>query len=529
MRPGRRETQDPVEAGSTNVARMAHVSGVIRDPNILFVFTDQQRADSLGAVNGWARTPHLDALADEGVLFTSCFANAPVCIPSRFSLMSGLYPHNLGVQTNRTITYPTRLETWVEVLRRSGYRTSLFGKLHLHPTQGDLRKRERLVRRFGFDDVDEVAGPRALQACSTALTDQWERDGVRDAYRRDVAERYANTPWVVRPSPVGLDLYYDTYVGRSAAAYLRSYDRPEPWFCYVGFPGPHEPWDTPEPWASAYEPRTMPAPRAAPRSSGDRSVGALDRRLHDRPDISPGEIAALRADYAGGVSLIDDVIGEVLQVVRDRGEWDRTIVVFTSDHGEMNGDAGLLYKEVFLDGAVRVPLIIRDPTGCAGGEVADPVELIDVGATILDLAGRSDDATFRMGRSMAGVVRDPASPPPRTDVLSELRGEVMLATADWKIALNAEGETYLLFRRSGDESENLAGIEQFEDIQRSMEHRVLRRLVATSTGDQVIAELQRPSTTVATLLRRLAGDRRYDDLRVRLAAPLARARHLVGR
>ena len=95
----------------------------------------------------YKRQPHLDALADEGVLFTSCFANAPVCIPSRFSLMSGLYPHNLGVQTNRPITYPTRLDTWVEVLRRSGYRTSLFGKLHLHPTQGDLRKRERLVRR----------------------------------------------------------------------------------------------------------------------------------------------------------------------------------------------------------------------------------------------------------------------------------------------------------------------------------------------------------------------------------------------
>jgi len=508
---------------------MAPSSGVAQGPNVLFVFTDQQRADSLGIVNGWAKTPHLDALAEEGVLFTSCFANAPVCIPSRFSLMSGLYPHNLGVQTNRYVTYPEWLETWPGVLRRRGYRTSMFGKLHLHPTQGDLRKRERLVRRFGFDDVDEVAGPRALRSCSANLTDRWEEAGVRVAYRRDVAERYNNTPWVVRPSPVGADLYYDTYVARSAAAYLRGYDRPEPWFCYVGFPGPHEPWDTPEPWASAYDPAAMDPPRPEPRSGAERPTGMLDDRLRDRPAVSPPEVAALRADYAGGVSLIDELIGEVLDVVRARGEWERTVVVFTSDHGEMNGDAGLLYKEVFLDGAVRVPLIIRDPTGRSGATVTDPVELVDLGATVLDLAGRGDTGTFRMGRSLADVVRGDAAAPARSDVLSELHGEVMLATADWKIALNAEGETYLLFRRSDDETENLAGVEGHEEIQRSLEHRVLRRLVESSTRDQDFADLRPPSNPAESWLRRLVGDRRFDDLSARAAGPVGRAKGLVAR
>ena len=102
----------------------------------------------------------------------------------------------------------------------------MFGKLHLHPNKDDLRKRVGLVHRYGFDDVDEVGGPRAMRFCSANLTDLWEREGVRTAYRRDVGDRERTKPWVVRPTPVGVDLYYDTYVGRTAARYIREYKRP---------------------------------------------------------------------------------------------------------------------------------------------------------------------------------------------------------------------------------------------------------------------------------------------------------------
>lgn len=492
--------------------------------NILFIITDQQRADSLGVINGWSTTPHLDALAGEGTLFTNCFTNSPVCIPSRFSLLSGLYPHNLGVQKNQTVFYPAWLETWFGRLHQGGYRTSMFGKLHLHPHQGDLRKRVGLVHAYGFDDVDEVGGPRAMRACSTNLTDIWERRGVRDAYSKDVAERLRDEPWVVRPSPVGVDLYYDTYVGRTAAGYLQEYQRPEPWCCYVGFPGPHEPWDTPGPWADAYAPSDMPVAAAPPRSAAERPEGELDARLRNHPPLQDGEVAALRADYAGEVSLIDEAIGEIFQAVRDRGEWDRTIIVFTSDHGEMNGDAGLLYKEVFLDGAVRVPLIVRHPDHPAAPTVTDPVELVDVGATVLDLVNLAQDGAFRMGRSMAAAVRGGPEGTPRDDALSEYRGEVMLATADWKIGLNAEGETYLLFDRTTGESTNLANVAELADTQRALEGRVLRRLIASSSGEPTFGSSGNHPRSMPAVLRRLLGKGGYDAARTRLVGVVHRAR-----
>ena len=455
-----------------------------RPPNVLFIFTDQQRADSLGIVNGWSGTPNLDSLAKEGTLFTSCFTNSPVCVPARYSLMSGLYPHNLGVQRNQPLDFPVWLETWIGRLRTHGYRTSMFGKIHLHPMRGDLRRKVDHAHKIGFDDVNEVGGPRSMRQGTTDLTELWDRQGVLTAFRDDLAERQLEEPWVARPSPLGLDLYYDTYVGRQAAQYLKEYDRPEPWCCYVGFPGPHEPWDAPIPWATAYDPKDMPEPTKPPRSlADDRPRGELDARLDDLPPIDGAAIAALRANYAGEVGLIDHLVGDILNVVRDRGEWDRTIIVFTSDHGEMNGDAGLLYKEVFLDSAVRVPLIIRDPMSRPTPEVTELVELMDVGPTVLELAGIESGTDFRMAKSVAGLIRGEPRPTHRTEVLSEFAGEVMLVTDKWKIGLNRSGQTYLLFDRSVDESTNLAGSEDFAEIQHQLESQVLQRLVSTASHE----------------------------------------------
>ena len=449
-------------------------------PNILFFMTDQQRADALGCSGGWLKTPHLDRIAREGVRFTRCVTTTPICVPARVTLATGRYPHNNAVWNNLQYTMPEDASTWMRVIRDLGYRTSLFGKTHLHPHGDvDLREREYLLHAYGLDDVNEIGGPRASAKIGSHMTAMWEEKGLLEAYRTDFKERFDNKPHVVRPSVLPLELYYDVYVGQCAKRYLEAYDREAPWFCWVSFGGPHEPWDTPEPYASMYEPDAMPTPTPRAPDDHDRPRGWLDEFMERRsPKFDSGDEAAMRANYAGNVTLIDQQIGEVLQVVEKRGELDRTVIAFTSDHGEMNGDWGLIYKQNFLNGAVAVPLIVRTPeTAANGGRVNDsPAENCDVGPTLVELAG--GEIEYRQFAKSLVPAMNGSTVPYREDAISELRQEVMLADANWKVAINSDGRVYLLFdlENDADETVNLAGFPDYREVEDRLRLRILERI-----------------------------------------------------
>jgi arylsulfatase len=446
-------------------------------PNILLFMADQLRWDALGCVGGWVETPHVDALAASGVRFANAYTNAPVCIPARVSLALGRYPHQHGVRGNTVYTLPPWKPNWMQAIRAAGYATSIFGKTHLHPHRGDLREREHLLNAYGFDHVDEIAGPRASSVSESNLTDLWKEAGVREQYVRDLRDRLKNKPWVSRPSPLPLELYPDVYVGRQASDYLRSHSDDHPWFCFVSFSGPHEPWDAPEPYASHYDPDAMPPPIVPVEDGRTRPTGLLDEALASkRVSFEPGDVARLRANYAGNVSLIDDQVGTVLSALDERGERDRTVVVFVSDHGEMNGDYGLLYKSNFLNGSVRIPFVVNVPgvTESVAGQVAHtPVELMDLGATLGEVAGARRPRPSR-ARSALPVLREPEGSL-REVAVSELRKETMAASTDWKLGLNNRKEAYLLFdlRADPDETRNLAGLpdarEAEEELRRKLD------------------------------------------------------------
>ena len=248
------------------------------NPNILFLMTDQQRWDAMSCSGDWVETPALDRIAAEGVRFTQCVTTTPICIPARVTLATGRYPHNNSVWNNMHYTMPPDAPTWMRSIRDQGYRTSLFGKTHLHPHRGDLREREHLLNAYGLDDVDEIGGPRASAVVMSHLTARWEAKGLLEAYRDDYKERFSNKPHVVRPSALPLAEYIDVYVGQQAKHYLENYDRDEPWFCWVSFGGP---------------PRTLGCP------------GAL--RQHVRPGgdartCAPAPSTSIRAPRACSIS-----------------------------------------------------------------------------------------------------------------------------------------------------------------------------------------------------------------------------------
>lgn len=452
-------------------------------PNILFIMTDQQRWDAMGCSGGWVRTPCMDRIAAEGVRFSNCVTNSPVCIPARVSLATGLYPHNTGIWNNLHYDMPGTTPTWMQAVRAAGYRTSLFGKTHLHHHGGDLRDREHLLHAYGLDDVDEIGGPRASVKVGSHMTARWERAGLWERYREDYRERFSTKPHLVRPSPLPLEEYADVYVGRQAQRYLETYARPEPWCCWVSFGGPHEPWDAPEPYASMYRPADMPRPVPRPDDAGDRPRGSLDRSLAKAKRLTVDDVQAMRANYAGNVTLIDDQVGAILRTVEARGEMDNTVIVFSSDHGELNGDYGLMYKSLLLNGAVRVPLLIRTPATAAGpaaGSVSDaPVEVFDIGPTLTELAGgRLEHPQF--ARSLCPLAAAPSAPH-RDFAISEIDGEIMILDREWKMVLNADGIPYLLFNQPEDpgETSNRVADASTAALRTELRLRVLEHLVRT--------------------------------------------------
>jgi arylsulfatase len=447
--------------------------------------TDQQRWDAMGCSGGWVRTPHLDRIASEGVRFTNCVTTSPICVSARVSLATGRYPHTTGVWSNAVYTLPPDAPTWMRAVRELGYRTSLFGKTHLHPHhpgEPDLRENEALLHEWGLDDVNEIAGPRATAWGMSHMAARWESLGLLDAYRADFEERFANKHHVVRPSVLPLEEYADVYVGNCATEYLERYDRSEPWCCWVSFGGPHEPWDTPGPWSSMYRPADMPPPAPPLEPDLDRPRGSLDRFLSFvAPDFDDGEELRMRADYAGNVSLIDDQIGRILDTVEARGELDNTVIVFSSDHGEMNGDHGLIYKMNFFDGAVRVPLLVRTPETARSGTVGtvndSPAEWLDIGPTLIEAAG-GEPIHRQFGRSLLPALNGSSH---RDEAISEFEGEIMLMNDEWKLVVNRRGEPYLLFDRSADplETTNLAADPSFEIVRRDLKARMLDRVLSS--------------------------------------------------
>jgi arylsulfatase A-like enzyme len=460
------------------------MSDADRRPNILFLMPDQFRPDALSCAGHPAyRTPHIDRLAAEGVRFTHAYATAPLCMPARASVVSGLYPHNHHIQANAG-ELPADDETFAHLLQRVGYHTAYVGKSHFyqHGRGVDMVERQGWMRARGFEDVHETPGPHAATSTESRLSRYWRERGLLEAYREDYRRRAeAGGAIAVWPSPLPEDEFLDSYIGARALDWLRGYDGRRPYFLWVGFGGPHEPWDAPGRYATMYDPESIPDPIPAEEPGPWVPDHARERMLRGRdPRLTPEVARRVMANYGGKCTLIDDWVGRILAELDGRGLAANTLVIFWSDHGEMGGDHLRHSKSVFYESSVRVPLILRWPAGLPAGRQAEAlVEQIDLFDTVVEATGAPEsDRSF--GRSLLPVARGQA-PQVRAAVLSEVHRDVMLRTPRFKYAVDRLGRGYLLhdLQEDGREQRNLIGHPDYDTVERELREQLLVRLVST--------------------------------------------------
>ena len=350
-------------------------------PNVLFLFPDQLRWDWIGCAGRVpVRTPNIDGLAARGVRFERVWCNSPVCAPSRACLTRGLRYHRAGVRNNGD-DLDLHAATYLQRLREAGYRVGTVGKCDLHKGSCDFAASGWTPRleRYGFTDAVDQGGKWASHGQLSAgdpepYTRSLVAAGLGSALREDFDRRRRmrgslRGPWHdTAPSPLPRHHYTDDFCGRSGLTVLERLPDDSPWFLWVNFPGPHEPFDPPAELRDRYAGVDFPPPAA--------------------PDLHrPEDHNQIRRNYAAMIEGIDEWIGRLLAAVTGRGESERTVVVFASDHGEMLGDRGRWYKAVPWEASVRVPLILAGPGIPPGRTTQVLAELIDVAATVLDLAG----------------------------------------------------------------------------------------------------------------------------------------------
>ena len=357
--------------------------------NILLFMTDQHRSDFVGYVpGGKALTPNIDRIASKAY-FTRCTTPNPICTPARTSLITGRYSRQIGMLTMSGDLFP-QIPTFMQALQRAGYKTYGIGKYHyMHCGGFDMKRGCGLdhvamaedMKAFGYDFVWETAGKQTEAANYCFHADYLNRKGLLNRYRHYVEQSggiNGDTPDhnydLATPWPFAEEDYVDVVTARVAREQLAVHPKEQPFYMFVSFCGPHKPHDAPQRYLDQFE--------------LEEDVGELI--LPEGQTLTENEKRTLcrqRRSYRAMIKLIDDQIGETLALLEKRDLLKDTLVLFTSDHGEMMGDHYRIQKGVPWEQASNVPLAAWLPDGPAVGPVPHPVQLIDVAATILDYAG----------------------------------------------------------------------------------------------------------------------------------------------
>ncbi|MHB1738656.1 MAG: sulfatase family protein [Actinomycetes bacterium] len=426
-------------------------------PNIVWILSDQHQAEAIGGnSHGVVQTPNLDALIGEGTSFESAYCQGPLCVPSRASLLTQRYVSDHRVKDNTWTGGTPGLPTTVQQIRDAGYHTAGLGKMHLSEFPADVADAVPIMRAHGFVEVDEVLGKYGNSRSRSPYTDYLAERGFLDGYRDFLDERDPQTRpnlsdlglvgkphWSTDSAPMPADAHPDAWLGRRAAEWISRYNDEDPFFLWVGFPGPHDPWDAPGDYVDRYRNTQIPLPRTlVPPVLGDDRFAKLVDSVADYGSSASADldtIREVRRHYYAGVTMIDDSVGLILSQLEERNLLDNTWVIYTSDHGEMLGTHGLFTKTLFYESSVKVPLIVRPPGGQDSRSFDGLVEHIDLAATLCELAG-ADPVPGTSGHSFAAILHGGTNWE-RDTVRSECEGFGMWRTSSYKLVVDEEDLT----------------------------------------------------------------------------------------
>jgi len=358
-------------------------------PNILFLMADQLPASALpSGGNTIVHSPHLDALSEKGVTFENCYCSSPLCAPSRFSLMAGRLPSGIGAWDN-ACELSAEIPTVAHYLRNEDYRTTLVGKMHFCGPDQLHGFEERLTTDIYPADF--------------GWTPDWRNPAARPDWYHNMLSVLQAGP-CIRSNQLDFDDEVTHHARRHIYDLARSPDE-RPFFLTVSWTHPHDPYAALPRLMARYREEDIPLPRTSsgsvpldPHSGRLRIVSDMERHL-----ITDDHARRARHAYYANISYVDEQIGLVLDALRETGQAENTVIVFTADHGDMLGERGLWYKMNWFEDACRVPLIISIPGATSSRRVSAPVSGVDLLPTFVGLARNGKDyspAAPLYGRSL---------------------------------------------------------------------------------------------------------------------------------
>jgi arylsulfatase A-like enzyme len=395
-----------------------------RRRKILFVTTDQQRYDALGCNGGTlARTPVVDALAAQGHRYERAHPQSVVCMPSRSTIITGQHPSTHGVWMNG-VALPVDAPSVAAELHTAGYRTALIGKPHFEPFLDPFGRfvENRFARdgmsgvHRGFEHFEAAthSGQGPLHYARWLSMNHPEAvgmfypvlDGLLEVNARGGGDTGAPQ---VHDNPIPKEWYHTDWVADRTISWLDSLEADDDWFCWMSFPDPHHPWDPPASEKARIDWRDVPLPAGYVEDAGEREAILAAKPRHWRAwydgtlvsnfeapaawvpaTMTADQVREINATNSVECELIDEALGRVMDAISARGWGDDVDVIFTTDHGELQGDFGLMFKGPYhVDGLMRLPLIWRPApsAGAAPSTVARPVGHVDLAPTFCAIAG----------------------------------------------------------------------------------------------------------------------------------------------